>query len=213
MGQFMSHKPILLKKLAQDKGGRFREVIGLIGTHRGAGVTHTGLMLSFYFGEELGKKTAFLECNHHRDMGLIQNAYEWNNQGETGFSFHRITCFKEVEADRIPEILGEEYECIILDFGTDLTLQQEELLRCTTKIVVGGQSVWDIHKLKEFIMNAEKLRGSEHWLYYLPRADDRTIQRLKKEVKRRVWAVPEVHEPTRPNYNARLLIKQSLTSR
>ncbi len=207
----MNHKPMLLNKLSRGKRGRFREVIGLIGTHHGVGVTHTGLMLAFYFGEELGKKTALIECNGHRDMELIEQAYEWDNEEDNSFSFHQITCYKEVEPGQIPQILGEDFEYVILDFGTDFTSNREELLRCSTKIVVGGQSEWDILKLKEFIRNTEVIRGSEHWMCYLVRAKEQTIQRLKKDLKQRIWAVPDIKEPTHVSYTARLFLKQSFS--
>ena len=204
----MKHKPMLLSKLSKDRQGRFREVIGLIGTHHGVGVTHTGLLLAFYFGEELGKKTALIECNGHRDMELIEQAYEWSNEEDNNFSFHQITCYKEVRLGQIPQILGEDYEYVILDFGTDLATNREELLRCSTKIVVGGRSEWDILKLKEFIRNTEVIRGSEHWICYLVRAKEQTVQKIKKDLKQRIWAVPNIEEPTRISNNVRLFLKQ-----
>jgi tRNA(Met) C34 N-acetyltransferase TmcA len=209
----MKHKPMLLSKMSTGKRGRFREVIGLIGTHHGVGVTHTGLLLAFYFGEELGKKTALIECNGHRDMQRIEQAYEWGNEEDNTFSFRQITCYKEVKPDQIPQILGEDYEYVILDFGTDLTSNREELLRCSTKIVVGGQSEWDILKLKEFIRIAEVIRGSEHWICYLVRAKEQTIQRLKKDLKQRIWAVPDIKEPTCISHNVRHFLKQCFSLR
>ena len=204
---------MLLTKLARGNRGRTREVIGLIGTHHGVGVTHTGLLLAFYFGEELGRKTALLECNKNRDMQLIEQAYEWDNEAGNRFFFHQITCYKEVAADQIPQILGEDYEYVILDFGTELSSNREELLRCSMKIVVGGQSEWDVLKLKEFIKNTEVMRGSEHWICYLVRAGERTIARLKKEIKQRIWAVPDIQEPTRMSSNVRKFFRQCLTLR
>lgn len=209
----MKRNPILFRKLTQEGKVRFREVIGLIGTHRGAGVTYTGLMLAFYYGEELGRKTAFLECNQHHDMSLIQKVYDWSGEEENGFSYQRITCYREARSSRITQILGEDYESIILDFGTDLLANKDEWLRCTTKIVISGQSEWDILKLKEFVRNTQQIQGSEHWLYFLPLGRKRTIDALKKEIKRRVWAVPDIKEPTRPDSNAKQFIKQSLSSR
>jgi len=209
----MKHKSILLKRLTQDNRGRYREVIGLIGTHHGVGVTYTGMLLAFYYGEELGKKTALLECNQHRDMRLIQSAYEWRENETMSFSFHRITCYHEVKANQLSQIFGDDYEVIILDFGADLTPNMEELLRCTTKIVIGGSSEWDIMKLKDFISKVEELHGSEHWLYFLPRCSERTVNILRSEVKRKIWAVPEAQEPTRPNNNVKQFFKQNLIAR
>ncbi|MDD3173411.1 MAG: hypothetical protein PHF63_07095 [Herbinix sp.] len=195
----MKRKPILFNKLEASRLGLGREVIGLIGTHHGAGVTHTGLMLAFYMGEVLGKKTAYLECNEHHDMIRIQKAYEWSREDEFSFSFHLITCYSEVTPRRISEIFGEDYECIILDFGIDFTTNRDEFLRCSTKIVVGGRSEWDQQKLVQFSEVTEAIRGSDSWLYFIPQVNDKTITKIKNEVTRRVWRVPLAEEPTIPS--------------
>ena len=195
----MKRKPILFKKIAKTNQKVGREVIGLIGTHHGAGVTYTGLMLAFYMGEELGRKTAFLECNKHHDMALIQKAYEWSREETNSFSFHLLTCYKDVTPERIAEIFGEDYECIILDFGIDFITNREEFLRCGTKIAVGGRSQWDLLKLTRFIETANAIRGSDTWLYFIPQANDKIVTRVKSEILRSVWSVPATLEPTLPS--------------
>jgi hypothetical protein len=206
----MKRKPILLKKLARESRGKFREVIGLIGTHAGTGVTHTGLMLAFYLGEELGRKTAFLECNDHKDMNLIQKAYEWSNEEETSFCFRNITCFKNVLPSRVADILGENYEFVVIDFGTDLKGNREEFLRCSTKAVVGGHSEWDVLKLLWFIKGCETIRGGETWTYLIPQAGEKLVTRLKKETRCRICAVPYVEDPTHSNRSTKQLFKEML---
>jgi hypothetical protein len=176
-----------------------REVIGLIGTHHGAGVTHTGLMLAFYMGTELGKKTAFLECNMHLDMQYLQKAYDWSIETKDSFSFHRTTCYKEVSAGKVAEIMGADYECIIMDFGIDFLSGRDEFLRCSTKIVIGGDSEWDIPKLLKFSDMTKEISGSENWLYFIPRANNKTITKLRNEATLSVWAVPTNDEPVVPS--------------
>lgn len=192
----LKRKPILFDKIVRSRQDRGREVIGLIGTHHGVGVTHTGLMLAFYMGEYLGKKTAYLECNNHQDMILIQKAYEWSKEEKHSFSFHKISCFPNVRSDHITDILSENYECIIFDFGTDVTANREEFLRCNTKIVIGGRSEWDIMKLKHYSEATKEIQGSNNWLCFIPQANSKIITSIKNEVKRNVWAVPINLVPT-----------------
>lgn len=201
---------ILLKRLAGRNQRSYREVIGLIGTHHGAGVTYTGLMLAFYLGEELGKKIAYLECNRQKDMSLIQRAYEWSNEDEISFSYHQITCYREVKLDQIADILGEDYECVIVDFGTDFTGSRAEFIRCTRKIVIGGHSEWDQTKLREFAQAAQAIPGSETWMYLIPQANERTIVKIKNEIKHKVFSVPVEMEPTRLCRSSKLFIKELL---
>jgi len=197
----MKRKPMLLKKIAGKNFGKGREVIGLIGTHHGVGVTHTALSLAFYMCEGLGKKTAFLECNEHHDMTLIQKVYEWSLEEANSFSFHQITCYPEVGTNRIAQLLGEDYDCFILDFGTDSKANKDEFLRCGTKIVVGGRSEWDRLKLIHFAKASETIRGSDAWLYLIPQANDKMILKIRKEIDCKVLSVPVNQEPTIPSYN------------
>jgi hypothetical protein len=192
----MKRKPILFEKLLNLRQGVGREVIGLIGTHHGAGVTHTGLMLAFYMSEERGRKTAYLECNEHHDMTLIQTAYHWSREDADSFSFHRLTCYKEVTPKRIGEIFGEDYECIIIDFGIDFTKNREEFLRCGTKIVVSGRAQWNLQRLILFRDMTKSIYGSDTWLYFIPQTTKDTITKIKNEVKTKVWPVPVNEEPT-----------------
>lgn len=187
---------MLLEKTTERNKNNTRICIGLIGTHHGTGVTHTGLMLAFYMGEELGRKTAFLECNNHKDMSLIQSAYEWNREEALSFSYHQITCFKGVTPNRIAEIFSDDYESIIIDFGTDFKANRDEFLRCGTKIVIGGQAEWDQQKLIQFISNVQMIRGSETWFYMVPCASPKIIRHLRNELERNVCGVPYEAEPT-----------------
>lgn len=175
-----------------------REIIGLIGTHHGVGVTHTGLMLAFYLGEELGRRTAFVECNDHHDMKRIFKAYEWQQDEEGSFFYHRITCYEEVRPGRIAEVLGEAYQCVVLDFGTDYMANRDEFMRCSTKIVVGGRSQWDIQKLDEFMNRTKTCLQREDWRFVIPQASSKRAVKLGRETGYKVWALPLNDEPTMP---------------
>lgn len=195
----MKSKPMLIRKLYGERQCRGREIIGLIGTHHGTGVTYTGVMLAFFMSEELGRRTALLECNDHRDMKLLEETYEWSREDSKSFSFHQITCYKEVCPNHIPDIFGEDYQCLILDFGTDFSEYRDEFLRCGTKIIVGGRSEWDIRKLIQFETMTKNFPGNETWLYLIPQADNETASRISRGLSRKVWAVPVCPDPVLPS--------------
>lgn len=132
-------------------------------------------------------------------MELIQAAYEWSEENSHSFSFHSITCLKELSPNRVTELYGEDYECIIFDFGADLSACREEFLRCNKKLVIGGRSEWEILKLKGFYNFNKELSGSSTWLYFIPLASDRIIRRLRDELGPNVWRLPAIEEPTLPN--------------
>lgn len=194
----MRRKPILLSKVLEG-GKSSRESIGLIGAHHGAGVTYTGLLMAFYMGEELGKKTIFLECNKHHDMELMQAAFEWSREDSASFSFGNVTIFKDISPLIIPEIYGDDYECCILDFGTDFLTNRDEFLRCGKKIILGGQGEWNRQKLLQFIQTMQSARGSNTWIHLIPCAGQKVINSLRSESSRVFYSVPYEADPTMPS--------------
>lgn len=195
----MRHKPMLLHKIIGKSMRQTREVIGIIGTHHGVGATYTAMMLAFFMGEERGRKTAFLEYNEHHDMSIIQSCYEWSEEDKDSFSFHNITCYKEVTRSKLMEVFGQSYDCIIIDFGTNFLDNKEELLRCSTKIIVGGRSEWDHQKLLRFLQRTGRISCDEQWLYFIPQANEKSIYYIKSLIQKHVWALPTSENPTEPS--------------
>lgn len=195
----MKHKPMLLARLAYGSKDSFRSSIGLVGTHHGTGVTYTGLMLAFYLGEELGKRTALIECNRHHDMELIEEAYEWTSSQMNMFSFHNISCYKEVSCEQIPSIYGEDYEALVFDFGVDFDSNINEFLRCDKKIVLAGRAQWELIKLKNFNERIKHIAGSGSLIYLIRQADEKTIDRLAAETGCIVMSIPETPDPVMPS--------------
>ncbi len=195
----MKQKSMLFKKLSKNSYPKRQEVIGIVGTHHGVGVTHTAFMLAFYFGGELGRNTAVLECNTHQDMKLIREAYEWKINEKGQFYFQNITCYEGVEKAELLDILAKDYDCIVIDFGTVSDWNQREFLRCTKRIVIGGRSAWDLAKLEQLTKEHDDLGIGESCLYFIPQTDNKTITSISSNLKRIIWTVPVNYEPTRIN--------------
>ncbi|WMJ85671.1 hypothetical protein [Anaerocolumna sp. MB42-C2] len=193
----MKSEPILMKKIKKEKvQGKF--IIGLMGTHPGAGVTHFGIMLSNYFSEYLGLKTAFLECGLRDDFPYLHQHFyapDGDLQNLDFFTIHRVTFYKKRNLQGIPEIIGDQYDCIILDLGTDMVKNRSEFLRCDKKIVVSSLSVWKEHEMRQFIENAKHIKNNEQWVYVIPFTDNTTVNRVSKKLQRIVYAVPYEPDP------------------
>lgn len=144
-------------------------------------------------------RTAYLECNSHRDMEQIRCAYDWNNEEDNSFSFHRVTCYAEVTSKQIANIMNEDYECMILDFGTAYKSNRDELLRCNKKFVIGGRASWEIQKLRDFIKEAEILGDTTTWKYLIPMANEKNVRKIKKDLTIEAIAVPFIDEPVVPS--------------
>ncbi len=194
----MRKKPMLYTKVYRNRN-HIKEVIGLLGIRPGAGVTYTGILLAFYLGEELGRRTAFLEVNHHQDLSLLQPVYEWNGETAGSFTYGNITFYKDVKVHQVAEMMGAGYDYFILDFGTDFQGNKEEFLRCDRKLLLSGHSEWDIGKLIRFIRRNYMTRGSDTWLPLIPLAPKKVLHRLEKELTKTFYSVPFEADVTKPS--------------
>lgn len=192
----MKKKPMLMKKLSKSASHRNKVTIGLLGINRGVGVTYTGMLLASYFGLEKGIKTAYLECNDHMDFIRLEEAYEWSSEDDSSFSLDGITYYKQVANIRIPEILGDEYDCYILDFGTDYSNYLDEFIRCGNKIIIGDSAIWNQSKMVSFVQTMNNIRSSNHWIYMIPNAKDRLIKRISSEIRSCCYSIPYEPNPT-----------------
>lgn len=184
---------MLLKRLWISTGHKDKKTIGLVGINHGVGVTYTGMLLANYFGSEKRIKTAYLECNKHNDLSLLQEAYEWSKEDDNSFSLDRITFYKGVSNNRIPEILSDDYGCCILDFGTDYTDYMDEFIRCGNKIIIGGNAIWNQSRMVSFLKAMEDVKGSENWIHMIPYAKSGLLRRLSNKTHRSFIGIP--YEP------------------
>jgi len=192
----MKRKPMLFKRLFNNAGHRDKITIGLIGINRGVGVTYTGLLLATYFGLEKRIKTAYLECNNHMDFERLSKAYEWTSETDNSFSLDRVTYYKGVENKRIPDIMGEDYGCYILDFGTDYGDSLNEFIRCGSKIIIGDCAVWNQSRMISFKKSMNNIKGSDKWIYMIPNARCGLSKRMSSEIMRSCYSIPFEPDPT-----------------
>ncbi len=193
----MQREPILMKKLMREKT-HGKLVIGIIGTHRGAGVTHFGILLGNYLSGWLGQKTAILECSSRNDLQFLQQYFYDSSEDSycrDSFSMHRITFYKNRNLQSIPEIMGERHDCVILDFGTDMVKNKSEFLRCDIKIVVSSLAVWKKHELERFINNHIYIKNCEQWIYVIPFMPNKVLKEAAKKLQRKIYGIPYEPDP------------------
>ena len=187
---------MLLARIKAKSNNKPIRTIGIVGANHGVGVTYTALMIGLYLGESLGEYTALLECNNHGDFERIQSTYAWNREEADAFSFHQLTCYKEVMPNQYATILSQNYDNIVLDFGVGANRNLEEFLRCNIKIVVGGLAPWDQDKLLEFARVREEIYRNRSIIYLLPYSGQSTIKRLSGKLLGQIYEVPYEKEPT-----------------
>lgn len=190
-------------------------VIGIIGTHRGAGVTHLGLMLTSCISEGLGLNTAFLHWADSEDIRFLKNYFftgEKDIPAEESFTVSRASFYPVMGKEKVVEILAKGYECIIMDFGSSYKEQKEEFLRCDIKIVAGNLTPWKRYLLEEFIADSEKITGSMDWIYALNHSSSKERTAAGKNFGRNIMIVPYEPDPFFLSPDAMNFTKNLLTN-
>lgn len=192
----MRKRPILIDKINSKNRNKVSRTIGIMAAHHGTGVTFTAFMIAMYLSERLGEETALLERNSHGDFQRIQNTYAWSNEETGHFSFHQLTCFKEVMDKQYDLILNQSYENIVLDFGLGNNSNLDEFLRCNIKIIIGGLAPWNQEKLIEFVSGREEVFKNRSIIYIIPSSNKWLSNRLSRKLYGQVYEIPYEREPT-----------------
>lgn len=193
----MKEIPILHKRITGMAAHRGKLSVGILGTHKGCGVTHLGILLANYFSMYAGCRTAFLECHPQHDMQSLQSYVYGDPPPDNGGSFKvcRVSYYGNIKEQAIAEVVGDNYDCVILDFGTDLSRCKNEFLRCDKRIVVSSLAPWRIYELERFIVSTGHIKFSGQWIYAVPFAKSREIKRTAQDLGREICAIPYESDP------------------
>lgn len=186
----MKRRQRLGSKIHKEKITPHTKIIGIVGTHLGVGVTHTGLMIAYYLGGVVGDKTAFVECNSSGDMSRLKETYQWSKEESDCFTFYRTTCYENVSKGRLTDILLEGYQWIIIDFGVEWQDMQEELAQCNMKLIVGSGAPWHQNKLVLLGQKYLSLFNKEDWRILMPY----TRKDIRKRVQEAIGLSKDIEE-------------------
>lgn len=182
-----------LKKNNTPSKSKRRIIIGIIGTHKGAGVTYFGLLFASYIKKILGSSVAFLEFGSKDDLSYIQEEYDGFKENDE-FIAEGIGFYRRVNMHNISDIFNESYDYFILDLGIGLKYK-EEYQRCDLNCIVGNLTYWKKHYFIEFIKEAAAIKGNERWKYFISYGEKRAVSHLSSELKKPIYIIPYVSNP------------------
>ncbi|BCJ97262.1 hypothetical protein [Anaerocolumna chitinilytica] len=163
-----------------------KQIIGIAGTHKGAGVTHLGLMLTTCLSEGLGLNTAYLHWTDNKDVCFLRNHFcpeDKNDSFDEEFQVSRAVFYPRVRREKMFDILSEGYDCIVMDFGSSYKDHREEFLRCDKKIIVSCLSPWKRFYLEEFIAETEEIPESANWIYGINHSSAKEVSDAVRRLK------------------------------
>lgn len=173
-------------------------IIGVIGTHIGVGATHFSVLLSNYMSECLGKKTAYIECFPQTELKYMEEFYCLDGNATSirdYFSIYKVHYYKNVREEKIAKIMGNRYDCVVLDLGVDANKTKNEFLRCDKKIVVSNLAPWKSNELEEFLVKTGFNNDNVNLDFGISFSTKKVVKEISKEYKIPTFMVPYEPDP------------------
>ena len=160
------------------------EKIALLGIKPGVGVTHMAIIIAEFLKEKTGAKVAVIERNHHGDIERLGNTiYGFS---ETKFTFRGVDYYQMNKAEESLWKSEQDYDYLILDFGTQKKKNLKELEQCEKKVIIGTLSLWE---WQEYLRAAEYYKENikeETIRYVVSLGNEKLVSKIEKRLRGRV---------------------------
>lgn len=161
--------------------------IALVGTKKGVGVTHVAILLAEFLNETVGANVAVIEMNHHGHMEKME--WEIFGYSRSVFSFHGVDYYKEMEYEKIGEVVQNSYEYLILDFGVQKKKNQEQIEQCDEKILIGSLNLWEWQEYIQAVYHLRKIFSGQKMNYVINFGNEKMANRMRKVLKEKIWCL------------------------
>ena len=174
----MNRTVIKVRKLLRSgKKPVNQEIIGIIGTGRGMGVTHFTVMTAGYLGGVLRKRCAVLEWNSHGDFRNMRKLCA-KEQSQAG-CFHILEAdyYERAGIDTLLLCKKSGYQAVIVDYGTVREGNLEEFL-----------SEWQMETFLEFEKKGKKAEKS--WKTLVSFGSEEARKNAEKRLNIPIFRIP-----------------------
>ncbi|MBR5266962.1 MAG: hypothetical protein IKU20_02055 [Lachnospiraceae bacterium] len=154
-------------------------MIGIGGIGHSVGCTHFAIMMANYLAGFRRRATVLLEWNRSGDFGRLEKVCTGINREEKRFRVLDVQYWKTAGMKELTEVLGNDVDEILIDFGAVDEGLMPELLRCEKQFLVGSFSEWQEMRFREFVRENEN--GKRSWNYLAVFGSEET----RKEFRRR----------------------------
>ncbi len=165
-----------------------QEVIGIIGTGRGVGVTHFTVLTAGYLGGVLRKKCAVLEWNSREDFKNMRMMCGKEKAQAGYFQILEADYYERAGIDTLLLCKKSGYQAVIVDYGTVKEGNLDEFLRCDRQFVLGSLSEWQMEAFLEFEGKGKK--AEKGWKTLVSFGSEEARKSAEKRLKIPIFRIP-----------------------
>nr|WP_314462759.1 hypothetical protein [uncultured Clostridium sp.] len=169
------------------------ELIGIIGTGRGTGVTHFAVMTAGYLTGVMRMRCAVLEWNSHGSFKSMGFVCAGEKKGENSFRILETDYFAKAGIDTLLLCKKSGYQAVIVDYGTAEEGNLGEFFRCGRQLLIGSLSEWQISEFLEF--QKKEIKAERSWESLVSFGNEEARKSLEKRLKVPVRRIPFSVDP------------------
>lgn len=181
------------RSLIPFKKAAVPELIGIIGTGRGTGVTHFAVMTAGYLSGVMRMRCAVLEWNSHESFKPMGAVCSGEKIGKDSFRVLETDYFAKAGIDTLLLCKKSGYQAVIVDYGTAEDGNLGEFFRCGRQLVIGSLSEWQISEFLEF--EKREIKAERSWDSLVSFGSEEARKSLEKRLKVPVRRIPFSIDP------------------
>lgn len=187
--------------------------IGIIGTCDGAGVTHMVLMIAVYLAFVKGYRIAIVEMN---DSGNLRQAEIIRSSlDRAGYKYYKkkISILSKPEMNDISQLISDNYDYVIFDYGSDYGTNNKLFLLNNIKIVIGSLSWWKLQFYVSFFAKTENENSRRKWMFLGNNVYRKAKKYLEHTFKISIETIPYEPNPFELSQNTLLFLTKLMDGR
>lgn len=176
------------KKIQRILSEKKPRLIGIGGIGHSVGCTHFSIMMANYLAGYRRRNTVLLEWNRSGDFERLEKVCTGINREEKRFCVLDVQYRKDAGIKELTEVLGNNVDEILIDFGAVNEELPPELLRCEKQFLVGSFSEWQEMRFREFVRENEN--GNRSWKYLAAFGSEETRREFRRRPGILVGRIP-----------------------
>ena len=174
-----------IQRILSEKKPR---LIGIGGIGHSVGCTHFSIMMANYLAGYRRRNTVLLEWNRSGDFERLEKVCTGINREEKRFCVLDVQYRKDAGIKELTEVLGNNVDEILIDFGAVNEELPPELLRFEKQFLVGSFSEWQEMCFREFVRENEN--GNRSWKYLAAFGSEETRREFRRRPGILVGRIP-----------------------
>lgn len=174
----------------------YKETIGFAGAQNRIGVTHNAIICAKAL-QRKGFRVALVESMKEESAFIsIKESYDLEEDKEEYFQMQGICFYPNCFLQKLSYVLTQDFNFIVIDFGTYSESMVHEFMRCTIPVIVSGSKAWELEKMNCIFESQElPVLKSYHYLFNFTSGEVHEEIRLNMEPMEHVYFQEYIPDP------------------